>query len=50
MYEVKAEAVPCLQVGFMLYTHMHISYHHLVTSVSYQLHTLLFTLYLQTSH
>ena len=27
MSEVKAEAVPCLQVGFALYKHMHISYH-----------------------
>ena len=25
IHEVKAEAVPCLQVGFMLYKHMHIS-------------------------
>ena len=25
MREVKAEAVPCLQVGFTLYKHMHIS-------------------------
>ena len=25
MCEVKAEAVPCLQVGFALYKHMHIS-------------------------
>ena len=31
MREVKAEAVPCLQVGFVLYKHMHISYHQLVT-------------------
>ena len=30
MCEVKAEAVPCLQVGFVLYKHMHISYHQLV--------------------
>ena len=28
MNEVKAEAVPCLQVGFALYKHMHISYQH----------------------
>ena len=27
MSKVKAEAVPCLQVGFALYKHMHISYH-----------------------
>ena len=26
MCEVKAEAVPCLQVGFAIYKHMHISY------------------------
>ena len=31
MHEVKAEAVPCLQGGFALYKHMHISYHQLVT-------------------
>ena len=37
MHEVKAEAVPCLQVGFMLYKHMYIS-----TSM----HTLLFKLHL----
>ena len=35
MCEVKAEAVPCLQAGFMLYKHMHIS----ISSVSYQLIT-----------
>ena len=36
MSKVKAEAVPCLQVGFALYKHMHISYHH-VSYVSYSL-------------
>ena len=42
MHEVKAEAVPCLQVGFVLYKHMHISYHHvsylLVKVVLFALH------------
>ena len=33
MCDVKAEAVPCLQVGFMLYKHMHIS-----TYTPYSLH------------
>ena len=33
MSEVKAEAVLCLQVGFVLYKHMHISYHQLVTQL-----------------
>ena len=32
MHGVKAEAVPCLQVGFVLYKHMHISYDQLVIS------------------
>ena len=32
MSEVKAEAVPCLQVSFVLYKHMHISYHHLLVT------------------
>ena len=31
MSEVKAEAVPCLQVGFALYKHMHISHHQCIT-------------------
>ena len=31
MCEIKAEAVLCLKVGFVLYKHMHISYHKLVT-------------------
>ena len=32
MHEVKAEAVPCLQAGFTLYKHVHISYHQVVFS------------------
>ena len=31
MHEVKAEAVPCLQVGFALYKHMHTSTLHHTT-------------------
>ena len=35
MHEVKAEAVPCLQVGFALYKHMYISISSVSTHVSY---------------
>ena len=40
-YANDIEAVPCLQVGFVLYKHMHISYHQLVIMlVTHQLEIL----------